>query len=240
LISRSRGGHPSASIGARLEPEGGASISEEERHAASSRPSLRVRCILSAFILINLGTVLFMNRPPWMVAGWEELRARWLPGRLGQMVRMGELQVRRYAHMTGLDRYWDMFSRLAPMDWRFVLKGEYEDGSVVLLPIERQSERTFLQRHFFDFKEMKYHQNLYPTASAQHREAYLRYLARRFPEHDGSRLWRVRMELHTRPLLDPYEAARAGHHLGKLEVRTYAEYPSRKEAPSEVPWIPSY
>ena len=104
--------------------------------------SLR-KAFLSAFIILNIFTVLFMNRPEWLIM--------------------------HYAHLVGLDNRWIMFSRLPRFNWWYVFKAKYSDGTEVVLPLPRQSNRALLER-YFDFREAKFHLNIYNNPSA--REAY--------------------------------------------------------------------
>ena len=126
---------------------------------------------LSIFIILNIGVVLFMNRPePWV----RKMESFPYP------LRYAGWLVRHYAYYTGLNNQWQMFGRQSRFNWWYQIYGEYADGSRALLPLPRQSPRTFFQKQFIDFKEVKFHLNLYPRERA--REAYAYFLCRNFPQ----------------------------------------------------------
>lgn len=155
--------------------------------------------LISAFIVLNLLTPVYMALP----AG--------LPGAPAGVCGLIGLVDQIYANAVGLNNAWVLFAEIAHADFRLVIKAEYADGATVVLPLPRQSERTFWQRHLFDFKEMKIDaaQQLDPGA----RRAYAAYLCRRFPTHDGAPVKAIVWEAEERPLLSVYEAGRHGTHL---------------------------
>ncbi len=175
--------------------------------------------LISAFIILNLATVGYVNRPAWLSEAWDNT-VNALPAPIPWLKKKGELIPRMYGHVTGLDRYWDMFSNLPRFNWWYVIKAEYADGTTVLLPLPRQSERTFLQRHFFDFKEAKFELNIYPRAGPpqseevlRYRKAYAYYLARQYPTHNGAPIRAILWEVRTQRLLPAIQAELAGTHL---------------------------
>jgi hypothetical protein len=124
--------------------------------------------------------------------------------------------VRRYAHLSGLDARWQMFGLLPRFDWRFEIKSR-KAGREELLPLPLQSGRTSAESLFFDFKEAKFHLNLYPDREL--RRAYAASLCRRY----GSET--IVFELHHRLLNAPAEArARRGHRDGPYYGRVLDEF----------------
>jgi hypothetical protein len=150
------------------------------------------RLVISAFIILNLSTVLFMNRPEWLRDASGRLLDS-LPHPVSATLRAVGDADHVYASLAGLDNQWVMFSYLPRYnDWR-VIRAEYADSSTVVLPLPRQSERTFWEHNLFDFKDAKYHHNLRPFGTEEeqarrkaHRKAYAAYLARHYPEHNGA------------------------------------------------------
>jgi hypothetical protein len=170
--------------------------------------------LISAFVTLNIATVLYMNRPagPQPPApgapGTSPPAPVSLPGVVG-------LADKLYAHLTGLDNRWQMFGALPRINWWFLIKAEYADGTTVVLPLPLQSERTFWQRALFDFKEMKFHNNIYNEAPG--RRAYASYLSRQYPSHEGAPIKAIIWELHGQKIRPPWVAAAQGSH---LEPRT--------------------
>ena len=130
--------------------------------------SLR-KAFLSAFIILNIFTVLFMNRPEWLKNAEALFLERNFSPTGKYRVQYSEWLIMHYAHLVGLDNRWIMFSRLPRFNWWYVFKAKYSDGTEVVLPLPRQSNRALLER-YFDFREAKFHLNIYNNPSA--REAY--------------------------------------------------------------------
>jgi len=154
-----------------------------------------------------------------------------------QMATAGDRYLRKYAHYTGLDNRWQMFGLQSRFNWWYVIKARYREGSreeEIVLDLPRQSEqsgvpRTRWQYHFFDFREGKFHLNMY--REPYDRAAYARYLARKYPEHDGMPVESVVYELHFQHIKPPEEARRTGSH---LYPETYHFIYNRFRAEGEV------
>jgi hypothetical protein len=168
--------------------------------------ALRVaqRTVLSVFICMNIATVLLANSPAQLYPAVENAA-------LPYAVRYGAWLVMQYAHLTGLDNQWRMFSHNSRFNWRFLIRADYTDGSQVVLPLPRQSRRTFWQWLLVDFKEAKFHLNIY--SKPQGRVAYSRYLCRRYAAHNGAPAVAIVWELDYQNILNPEEAGRRGTHL---------------------------
>ena len=174
------------------------------------------KIVLSAFCVLNLGTVVFMNLPA-AVTEAETRALMTLPPPVAHRMRWVELQIRRWAYVTGLDNRWTLFSQLPRFDWWYVIKARYPDGSEELLPLPRQSARPFLYRNFFDHKEAKFHLNIYPHAHM--RWSYGRYLCRVIRATRPTPAAAVVFELHWQQILERPEALARGTH---LEPETHA------------------
>lgn len=168
------------------------------------------KIVLSAFCVLNIGTVVFMNLPA-AVTEAETRALLLLPPRAAYGIRWAELQVRRWAYVAGLDNTWTLFSQLPRFDWWYVIKARYPDGSEELLPLPRQSERPFLYRNFFDHKEAKFHLNIYPHAHM--RWSYARYLCRVIRATRPTPAAAIVFELHWQQILERREALALGTHL---------------------------
>jgi len=166
--------------------------------------------IISCFVVLNFGAVLFMNRPTAITQGEEKVLETLDPDR-AYLLRYGRWMLQYYAFITGLNNQWQMFGHQSRYNWWYVIKAKYGDGEPRVLPLPLQSERTFLQSVFVDFKETKFHLNLYPRPWA--REAYAYYLARQYPVHEGVPISSIIFELHWQAILPREEASMTGVHL---------------------------
>lgn len=168
------------------------------------------KSLISAFAALNVGTVVYIHAPERLTDRYERNLYAELPShpQLAYRLRQAQWLVRRYAHLVGLDNRWLMFTTLHRFNWWYLIKARYADSALVVLSLPRQSPRTFWQRHFFDFREAKFHLNIYSDPAG--RVAYARHLCRRFPDHDGARVQSIVIELHHRLILPPAEARRRG------------------------------
>lgn len=171
--------------------------------------------IISCFIVLNLGSVLFMNRPTPVVQA-EEALIETLDPELAYGVRYGRWLTQYYAFCTGLNNQWQMFGKQTRFNWWYVIKAQYGDGEPQVLPLPLQSKRTFWQAWFFDFKETKLQLNFYPRPAA--REAYAHYLARQYPEHEGVPISSIIFELQWQAILSREEVSKTGVYLDSTIV----------------------
>ncbi len=168
------------------------------------------RRLLSCFILLNIGTVLFMNRPAAVVEAEEGFFHTLDPG-IAYELRYSRWALQYYAFIVGLNNQWQMFGDLSRYYWWYTIKAKYGDGEPRVLPLALQSDRSFWERALFDFKETKFHHTLYTRPAA--REAYAHYLARQYPEYEGVPISSIIIDLSWQQILPREEAARRGTHL---------------------------
>jgi hypothetical protein len=169
------------------------------------------KVVISLFVVLNLGTTLFMNRPFWLISRVNSASSATLGPQLQYRLDYSSWLVQRYAHLAGLDNQWQMFGRQSRFNWWFEIQGVYANGKIVDLPLPLQSSRTFWQRTFFDIKEAKYHLNLYPSDELRNR--YAHYLCREYPTEEGAPIQSIVFNLHHQMLLEPREAVLKGKHL---------------------------
>jgi len=170
--------------------------------------------VLSVFVVLNLFTVLYMNAPPALRRAAAETVDAHLAPADAHKAHYGAYMLRWYAYLVGADAQWQMFGWQPRFHWWYVIKGRYENGDEVVLPLPMQARRSAAQRFFWDFRDTKIYLNLYRRADW--RQAFAYYLCRRFPEHpeqNGSRIRSVVYELHWRNVLPPEEARETGTHL---------------------------
>lgn len=176
------------------------------RLGGARRSGTLQRWLAGPFIVLNLSVVLFMNRTPAMVTACDDWFTAASPAAADRFQRANWL-VRQYAYATGLDNRWIMFGRQSRFNWRFLFTARGADGVSALLPLPRQSQRSFLQRHFVDFREAKFHLNIYPNARAL--SAYASHLCRAYPSLAGTPVKSIRIELEHYMLHPPDEARKA-------------------------------
>jgi hypothetical protein len=176
-----------------------------------SAQSLWKRCLISAFVLTNLATVLLVNLP----LDWKDSFLGW-----AATTRSAE-DVNR----------WQMFGYQSRFNWWYVIRGVYSDGTrqrLVLLPLPNQSGRTIWDALLYDLKEIKFELNIYLNPTA--REAYSRYIARQFPLQDGMRIKAVRWELGCQMIVPPDEAIERQELLyPQCSVRKLNEFPVSRD-----------
>jgi hypothetical protein len=164
------------------------------------------RWLAALFIAVHLFVILFMNRTPEMIIAADG----WLTDNLSPQdaytFRRAGWMVQQYAYAVGLDNRWIMFGRQSRFNWRFLFSGVHADGTASLLPLPRQGPRSFFERNFLDFREAKFHLNIY--SSPELIEAYGRHLCRAHPAAGGAAVQAVRIELEHHMLHEP-AAARA-------------------------------
>ena len=119
--------------------------------------------------------------------------------------------IKSYAHIVGLDNKWQMFGRQSRFNWWYLIKAKYENSEIITLPLPRQTPRNFIERNLIDFKEGKFHLNLYNNEVG--REAYSRYLCREFLNLDSSPIQSIVFELWYQNILPPEEAEKKGKYL---------------------------
>lgn len=182
------------------------------------------KAIISAFVALNLVTVAFINIPEparRRIATWVQ---QCTSGVIWWRFEYAGWRLRSYAHAVGLDNRWVMFSSVYRSDWQLQIKAQYQNGSSRLLPLPLQGDRTFWQRHFGDFREAKFHLNIYADTRAK--SAYANHLAREFARWDGALIDAVSLEVQERSLVPtPEEAeARGTHFAGERRSRLLAVY----------------
>jgi hypothetical protein len=161
--------------------------------------------------LLNLATCLILMTIGWcnlpdevprsVIAGLEQNCSP----QMAHRIRWGEWVWKWGAHLAGFDNKWQMYGLQSRFNWHYQIIATYGEGDQQvdrLLPLPRQSERTYWQRAIVDFKEAKFHLNIYNDPLA--RETYAHYLAHQFPEFNGQRLKRIRYAVKQQQLLEDW------------------------------------
>ena len=172
------------------------------------------KVLISLFVLLNISAVLYSNRPGF-TSGIHDKFLSHLSGAASYSIKYVEWYITDkllwYAYLIGLGNRWLMFGYQNHFNWWYQIKGKYADSEVMLLPLPRQSKRTFWQWLLFDFKEAKILHNIYPNAYA--REAYAKYLCRKFASHNNSLIESIIWEINWQYILDPKTANERGTYL---------------------------
>jgi hypothetical protein len=196
-----------------------------EPSAAVRRRRIIGKIAISLFVVLNLLAIARSNRPSWAGRAVDSaVDDTFGPFALYRLHYAGWL-VDRWAHLSGLNNRWEMFSHQSRFNWWYGVQAITPDGTTVELDLPLLGQRTFAQRVFFDFREAKYHLNLYPDGELRAR--YGRYLCRRLdhtrvPDHGKVRT--IRFQLHHQMLRTPDEArARGGHLDPNVYTRTLDE-----------------
>jgi len=126
--------------------------------------------------VLNVAAVLRSNCPMEISIGFKEIVRERLPPRLVKAVDYGNFYLAYYSYIVGLDNVWKMFGYNHRYRWKYLIEGVSSDGRDVVLPIFFQSQRTFFDQHFFDFKQMKFYLNIYNQPAA--RNAFAKFLCR--------------------------------------------------------------
>lgn len=162
--------------------------------------------LLATLILTTIG---WCNLPDSVPAAARETVNRTFSPELAYRIQWSEWLWRWGAHLAGLDNKWQMYGLQSRFNWRYEIIATYGHGEQAverLLPLPRQTERSTWQRWVIDFKEAKFHLNIYNDPIAH--ETYARYLARQFPEYQGQRLERIRFDLKYQYILPPMVAVK--------------------------------
>jgi len=166
--------------------------------------SLKRKILISLFVILNIGTVLFMNRPDSFINTINGIISSYGSSDLSYKATISSWYIKIYAHIVGLDNRWEMFGRQSRFNWWYRIKAKYANGEIITLPLPRQSPRNWFESSLIDFKEGKFHLNLYTRAVE--REIYSRYLCRQFSQLNNVPIISVIFELHYQYILPPEEA----------------------------------
>ncbi|MCA9062585.1 MAG: hypothetical protein KDA96_05985 [Planctomycetaceae bacterium] len=172
-------------------------------------PGPWTRRLLSTTTIVILILITWCNLPDDVPRSLFQAADRNLSAENAWRVRMAEWYVRMTAHVAGFNSKWQMYGGQSRFNWKYTIKAHYGDEKhpvEVVLPLPRQSERTWTQATLLDFKEAKFLLNIYNDRLA--RETYARYLARQFPEHDGQPVHHISYTLSVQYILPPVVAVR--------------------------------
>lgn len=160
------------------------------------------RILINVFIVLNIFTVFKSNFPRKIGDGFSI--EHYSPG-----IRRFVLMLNYYAYSTGLDNRWEMFSYMYHYDYWYTIEATLEnEPSKRLLLLPLQSERSFMESNFFDFRESKFLATI--IFSDFERTRYAKYLCRcPSPEKIES----ISFTINTQNILDRKSAASKGYHL---------------------------
>ena len=173
------------------------------------------KILISFFAVLNISAVIYSNRPGFVSSIQDKLLSNCFSQIASYNIRYVEWfisdKLAWYAYLVGLGNRWLMFGFQNHFNWWYQIKAKYQDSEIVLLPLPRQSQRTFLQWLLFDFKEAKILHNIYPNQNA--RESYAKYLCRQFPSHNNFQVDSIVWEMYWQNILEPKYAREKGAYL---------------------------
>jgi hypothetical protein len=167
------------------------------------------RVCFSFLSICILATIFWCNLPDSFTAATRTAMDRHLDPQFAYKVRWTAWVFRYAAHIAGLDNKWQMFGGQSRFNWKFLIVAEYGESTdrvERLLPLPRQGDRSFFQKSVIDFKEAKFHLNIYNDPVA--RESYARYLGREYPEYQGRSLKSIRYDLQVQNIIPPLIAVK--------------------------------
>lgn len=181
------------------------------------------KVLLSIFILLNLLSVFLSNRPPILIKYYENNIENIIQPRFSYSIQYLSWLVQLYAYYSGLNNHWVMFGYQPRLNWWYTIKADTVNGHQYALPLPRQSQRTFIQKYFIDFKEAKFHQNLYREERG--RFAYAQYLCQKYSINEDKNISSILYQLNWQLILPREEASRTGKHLdSKIHHKLLNEY----------------
>jgi len=164
---------------------------------------------LNVLFLLILATIGWCNLPDAVPQRLHGAIARHCDSDTAYRLRFAAWVWRWGAHVAGFDNKWQMYGLQSRFNWHYEIIATYGsgDGQVDrLLPLPRQMARSRLQTWVVDFKEAKFHLNIYSDPLA--RETYAHYLARQYPTYQGQGLKRIRYDLKYQYILPPLVAVK--------------------------------
>ena len=172
-------------------------------------PGLRKK-IISAYIILNFATVVWVNSAQWRYWARSELSGK-IPPYIERILDTAGVIFQRYSALTGLYGVWEMFNYADRSQFMIFVKAEYANSATWVLPIAWQSERTFWQEKLFDVKSGKFFVNM--AALQNVRRVFAFYLCRTFSSHNGSPIRKIIFEQNVQRVRNPKEAMEKGYHL---------------------------
>ena len=161
--------------------------------------------------MLNISAVLYSNRPGFVAGIHNKFLSNFSP-LASYNIRYIEWFISDkllwYAYLVGIGNRWLMFGYQNHFNWWYQIKAKYANSETVLLPLPRQSKRTFWQWLLFDFKEAKILHNIYPNEYA--RRSYSYYLCRNFSTYNNSPVNSILWEIYWQNILEPRYAREQG------------------------------
>ncbi|MBI3309214.1 MAG: hypothetical protein HYZ79_07580 [Candidatus Melainabacteria bacterium] len=187
--------------------------------------------IINIFILLNLFTTLIVN-----IRGQVNFSVELRPDKAveNSILRKGTNKsikyiftlrdnilvkfLNLYSHLTGLQGKYQMFVLLLREKAMLIPKGQYDDSTIVDLPIPLNSNRKVTDKFLFDFKEVKYNHNLLFNAPTW-REEYANYLCKTFNNDKSKKLKSIILESHKQKIYNPRIASQLSRSIEETKIK---------------------
>ena len=193
----------------------------------TSKPVVRLRkFFISLFILANLWVMIATNAslalPTIAPSVYSPDRDETIIYRASWYIGRTDWWLNHLGWIVGLKNYWRMFSPVDRFNWYMVFSAVHVDGEETKLPLANQIKRNFWQRNFTDFREAKFHLNIYNAATAQ--KYYAQYLCRKY-QNQGNPISAIKIELKSQNILSPDQAKMRGVYLEpRIDSREWGRF----------------
>lgn len=122
------------------------------------------KSFISLFIVVTLLLQLKANLGLAFPYGINSLTAS--DSKLGYRISTFDWALSQFGWLAGLSTRWRMFSPPPHSNWFYSVWAIDSHGEQSWVPLYGQGERNFFERNFFDFREVKYHLNIYNKPEA--------------------------------------------------------------------------
>jgi hypothetical protein len=111
----------------------------------------------------------------------------------------------QFSWLAGLSTRWRMFSPPPRSNWYYSVWAIDSEGVQSWVPLYGQGDRNFIERNFLDFREVKYHLNIYnkPAALNLLAQHLCGSFQRKNPSENAKEVQSIRIALVSRQTLPP-------------------------------------
>lgn len=162
-----------------------------------------------------------VNRTPAVKQTTAEPSGLESPAIQNKVLNYALWQLDRIAWLLGLSTHWRMFSPPPKTHWYYSVWAVLDSGELKWIPLASQGQRNWPQRQFVDFREVKFHLNLYNRKEPLY--AFAQHLCRKEREKHKT-IQAVRIALVSRRILSPAEAFKQGSYYGPETTSDFGTY----------------
>jgi len=126
-----------------------------------------INLIIILSIWIMLSTNFKIHLPQILPSVYPSSNSDHIISRTNWRILYADWTLDQLAYGTGLKNYWRMFAPVDNFNWHMKFVAIRENGEKELLPLANQIKRNFWERNFIDFREAKFHLNIYKKEHGQ-------------------------------------------------------------------------